>query len=67
MRNLATKPFSLPGEPGWPLGGLFPAPASKTEGGKIARLLIWSLLFVFMADLATNFYVYCYEQSNYIP
>ena len=35
MNILATKQFVCPGEPGWPLGGLFPAPKTKAEGGKL--------------------------------
>jgi actin related protein 2/3 complex subunit 3 len=31
LRALAVKPFSCPGEPAWPLGSLFAAPASRTE------------------------------------
>eukprot|EP01032_Pedospumella_encystans_P021442 gene21442-24322_t len=31
LRALSTKPFAVPGEAGFPLGGLFPAPANKTE------------------------------------
>jgi actin related protein 2/3 complex subunit 3 len=33
MKNLATKQFLCPGDPGWPLGGLFPSPKSKAESG----------------------------------
>ncbi len=33
LRALAVKPFSIPGDSGWPLGGLFPHPATKAEGG----------------------------------
>jgi actin related protein 2/3 complex, subunit 3 len=32
LRALSIKEFSIPGQPGWPLGGLFPAPASTAEG-----------------------------------
>jgi actin related protein 2/3 complex subunit 3 len=39
MKNLATKQFLCPGDPGWPLGGLFPSPKSKAESGtSIARI-----------------------------
>ena len=31
LRALATKPFTVPGESGWPLGTLFPVAANKTE------------------------------------
>ena len=31
LRALATKPFVVPGESGWPLGTLFPVAANKTE------------------------------------
>jgi actin related protein 2/3 complex subunit 3 len=31
LHALAVKPFSAPGEPAWPLGTLFAAPASRTE------------------------------------
>ena len=33
MKNLATKTFLCPGDVGWPLGGLFPAPKNKAETG----------------------------------
>ena len=33
LRALAQKQFSIPGEAGWPLGGLFAAPADKNESG----------------------------------
>ena len=33
MKNLALKTFLCPGDPGWPLGGLFPPPRSKAESG----------------------------------
>lgn len=33
FHNLAIKQFSIPGESGWPLGTLFPAPANRTETG----------------------------------
>jgi actin related protein 2/3 complex, subunit 3 len=32
MKNLATKQFLCPGDAGFPLGGLFPAPKNKAEG-----------------------------------
>ena len=34
LKALATKKFSIPGDAGWPLGGLFPAPTSVAEGGR---------------------------------
>jgi actin related protein 2/3 complex, subunit 3 len=34
LRALATKQFVLPGESGWPLGGLFGAPVDRKESGK---------------------------------
>lgn len=33
LRALATKQFVIPGESGWPLGGLFAAPADRKESG----------------------------------
>jgi hypothetical protein len=33
MKNLAMKQFLCPGDAGWPLGGLFPAPKNKAETG----------------------------------
>lgn len=33
LRILSTKQFACPGESGWPLGTLFPAPATKAESG----------------------------------
>lgn len=33
--NLGLEKFPLPGEPGFPLGGLFTAPQTKDEGGKL--------------------------------
>lgn len=32
LRNIAIRQFSIPGDAGWPLGGLFPAPARREEG-----------------------------------
>ncbi|KAJ1402433.1 actin-related protein 2/3 complex subunit 3 [Ochromonadaceae sp. CCMP2298] len=32
LRALSIKLFAIPGEPGFPLGGLFAAPANKAEG-----------------------------------
>lgn len=34
LRAMATKQFAIPGESGWPLGGLFAPPADRKEGGK---------------------------------
>ena len=34
LKALSTKQFAVPGEAGFPLGGLFPAPANKTESGE---------------------------------
>jgi actin related protein 2/3 complex, subunit 3 len=31
LYGLAQKPFAAPGEPGWPLGGIFTTPQNKTE------------------------------------
>ena len=31
--NLAMEPFALPGDAGWPLGGLFTTPANREEAG----------------------------------
>ncbi len=33
LKALSTKQFAIPGEAGFPLGGLFPAPTNKAEGG----------------------------------
>lgn len=33
LRELAKKPFAVPGEAGWPLGGMYPNPSSKAEAG----------------------------------
>jgi len=38
LKNLATKQFLCPGDAGWPLGGLFPAPKNKTETGALSPL-----------------------------
>lgn len=35
LRALSTKPFAIPGEAGFPVGGLFPAPANRTEAGTV--------------------------------
>ena len=35
LKNLATKTFLCPGDVGWPLGGLFPAPKNKAETGML--------------------------------
>lgn len=32
LRALAIKPFSIPGDNAFPIGGYFPAPANKSEG-----------------------------------
>ena len=32
--NLGLEKFPIPGEPGFPLGGLFTAPQTKDEGGR---------------------------------
>mmetsp|Transcript_7411 Transcript_7411/g.12309 ORF Transcript_7411/g.12309 Transcript_7411/m.12309 type:complete len:130 (-) Transcript_7411:283-672(-) len=32
LKALSTKQFAIPGEPGFPLGGLFPAPVNRAEG-----------------------------------
>ena len=34
LRAMAGKQFAIPGESGWPLGGLFAPPADRKEGGK---------------------------------
>jgi actin related protein 2/3 complex subunit 3 len=39
MKNLATKQFLCPGDPGWPLGGLFPSPKTKAESGKSSSIV----------------------------
>lgn len=44
LRTLSTKQFAIPGEPGFPLGGLFAAPVNKAEGG---RLLYYDLVVVY--------------------
>lgn len=49
MNILATKQFVCPGDAGWPLGGLFPAPKTKAEGGKL-----------YLGDL-----MYCEELTKY--
>ena len=35
LRELSKKPFAAPGESGWPLGGMYPAPANKSESGEL--------------------------------
>ncbi|RYH16323.1 hypothetical protein EON65_30290 [archaeon] len=38
LRALSTKQFAVPGDPnGWPLGGMFPFPQSKAEGGEFIQ------------------------------
>jgi actin related protein 2/3 complex subunit 3 len=32
LKALSQKPFTIPGEPAFPLGGLFPSPLNKAEG-----------------------------------
>ena len=32
LKNLAQKKFSIPGEPGWTLGGLFASPSNNADG-----------------------------------
>eukprot|EP01039_Chlorochromonas_danica_P010792 gene10792-11992_t len=40
LRALSTKQFAIPGDAsGWPLGGMYPSPASKTEGDTIRAYL----------------------------
>lgn len=39
MRNLAQKQFAIPGDPTWPLGGLFPVPANRAEGDSLRAYL----------------------------
>ena len=34
LRAMATKQFAIPGESGWPLGGLFAAPEDRKEAGE---------------------------------
>lgn len=34
MNILATKQLLIPGDAGWPLGGLFPSPKTKIEAGE---------------------------------
>jgi actin related protein 2/3 complex, subunit 3 len=59
LKNLATKQFLCPGDAGWPLGGLFPAPKNKTETGALSPLdttshfavpLTRSLMLLLVAD-----------------
>lgn len=40
LRELSKKQFAIPGENGWPLGGLFPAPATKNEAGTIIAVFL---------------------------
>ncbi len=46
---MSTRPFPCPGEPGWPLGTMFPSATSKSEGGMLRKLTrhILSCPFVF--------------------
>jgi hypothetical protein len=37
--NLAMEPFALPGDAGWPLGGLFTPPANREEAGACGCVL----------------------------
>lgn len=39
LHALAIKQFACPGDPTWPLGTLFPQPASKTEGGSTVYVM----------------------------
>lgn len=46
LKALAIKQgFLIPGDAGWPLGGLFPTPASKLEAGKIPSFLCFIDVF----------------------
>ena len=55
LHALAIKQFVCPGDSGWPLGTLFPQPASKAEGG----LLFWlhSATGASSADIVSTLYV----------
>ena len=39
--NLAVEPFALPGDAGWPLGGLFTPPATREEAGARLQACMW--------------------------
>jgi actin related protein 2/3 complex subunit 3 len=44
--NLGLEKFPIPGEPGFPLGGLFTAPQTKDEGGRQSIYLSIYLYFI---------------------
>ena len=44
LTNMALEAFSIPGDPGFPLGPYFPAPESKQESGERARVANFALL-----------------------
>jgi len=58
LRALSTKPFAVPGEAGFPLGGLFPAPANKTESGMLFHVSrVISSIFSFVNFFLFSFFL----------
>lgn len=57
LRALSIKPFSAPGEPGWPLGGIFPIPETKAESG-ILIFLSFILFKLFTFSCLDSFKAY---------
>lgn len=35
LKQMAIKKFLIPGDAGWPLGGLYPLPETAAEGGTL--------------------------------
>lgn len=51
LRALSTKPFAIPGEAGFPLGGLFPTPATKAEAGEYDQVIGYLLAEVWLLNV----------------
>ena len=56
LKALSTKPFAIPGEPGFPLGGLFPTPTTKAEGGTV--YIHHNILLPIASLTRVSFYLY---------
>ena len=63
MKNLAAKQFLCPGDAGWPLGGLFPAPKNKTETGA----LVFPLTSYFASPLSSSIIAVTYAYTHSFP
>ena len=48
MKQIAAKPFAIPGEANFPLTGLFPVPENRNDGGKLIILNIYIFAYVYV-------------------